>query len=100
LVIIPQYIDWHISAIMNHDISEIVIPEVLLSYFSTDRYDKVGYMPFVEGLVVDVDVSAKLITFLPKNQDETTFQVLYDVVDTNEIFTKAIESVITFMPYP
>nr|HMP32230.1 hypothetical protein [Saprospiraceae bacterium] len=35
LVIIPQYIDWHISAILDQDINAIMIPEVLLSYFNT-----------------------------------------------------------------
>ena len=40
------------------------------------------------------------MTFLPKNADETSYTVLYNIEETNEMFTKAIESVITYMAYP
>jgi DNA replication ATP-dependent helicase Dna2 len=98
--ILPKYIEWHMAAISSKEEILIDIPQGLLSYFNTERFDKVGYFPFIEGLVVNVDKESKIISFMPKSADDTTYHVLYNVDDTNEIFTKAIESVITFMPYP
>ncbi len=98
--IIPDYIKWHIEAVCDEDSEHIVIPSILLSFFSPERFDKIGYHPIIEGLLIDVDIEEKLLTFLPKQADEATVKVLYNVEDTNEIFTKAIESVITYMAYP
>lgn len=98
--VIPYYIHSHIKSLVNSEQITIEIPELLLKKFSKENQQKIGYLPVIEGLITDVNTKSKEITFLPENETEKTYTVLYNVADTNELFTKAIESVVSFMSYP